>query len=93
MKESKKSLFSLLLALSMAMTMFVAWPATAYAATGEVSIDVGMFVGASSNMHNGGEVATESQWSYDATSHVLGLNTENGNYTLTGTNNSITVYN
>jgi hypothetical protein len=93
MKESKKSLFSLLLALSMAMTMFVAWPATAYAATDEVLIDVSRFVGASSNMNNGGDVTTHSQWSYNATSHVLGLNTENGNYRLTGTNNSITVYN
>jgi hypothetical protein len=93
MKESKKSLFSLLLALSMVLALFVAWPTTAYAATGEVLIDVSDFVGASSNMHNGGEAATESQWSYDATSHVLGLNTENGNYKLTGNNNSITVYN
>jgi hypothetical protein len=67
--------------------------ASAYAATGPVTIDVSTLGAA--NADNSADVATDSQWEYTSPVGIsegrLRLLTANGNYTLTGTNTDLQV--
>ena len=85
----KKRILAVLLSMVMTATMLVALPTAAHAATGMATIDVSLL--GATNQDNSGAVGTDSQWNYDASQQTLFLTTTGGNYTLTGTNPSLSV--
>jgi len=89
MIKKNKRMLALVLACALVTMLIGALPMTAGAATGPVTIDVSLLGG--SNVDNGADVATDSQWVYDASMQVLYLQSVNGNYTLIGTNSSLIV--
>ena len=86
--KSRKFLSVLLTLLMMAGVIAVA-PVMASAADGMATIDISALGGTDAN--NSAAVATESQWRYVDAGKRLFLDTENGNYTLTGTNANLCV--
>jgi len=85
----RRKIISKLIVFVMVFGMFSFAPMTVSAATGAVTINVNTLAG--TNQNNTASAATQSQWTYTASSNVLQLTTENGNYTLSGTNNNLTI--
>ena len=90
MKKKQKMIVSLLLTVIMVFGLFGGMSTTVSAAIGIATIDISTLGVMDTN--NSASAATESQWNYISTSTYLGLNTENGNYTLTGTNSDLNAW-
>ena len=80
---------SIFLTLAMAAAMLVAFPSTAHAVNGPVTINVGTLSALTPD--NSANSATESQWTYDDTTKILKLIEPNGMYTLRGSNSDLMV--
>jgi len=86
-----KRIFSILTAVCLLAGLAIAIaPVMAHAATGMATIDISTL--GDTDADNVAASATESEWAYDGTLHVLNLNTEGGNYTLTGANPNLGVW-
>jgi len=82
--RNTRKVLSALLALLMALALIpAAGVVTASAATGTASINIGTL--GATNQDNSGN-PTESYWYYSSAGKMLTLRTEDGNYSLTGTN-------
>ena len=90
MIKSKKVL-PIIISFAMVLSLFGFMPITTYAATGTAIINISGLGG--SDINNSAAADTESQWRYVDSSNYLFLDTVNGNYTLTGSNASLTVQN
>ena len=85
MKTNSKKLISTLLTLAMVFSLFIAMPPPkASAATGMATINLATLGNSNTVNDNSAQSATQSQWSYAQATRTLYLNTDGGNYTLTG---------
>jgi len=88
MQVSKRQALLLVLVI-LALSLSIATPLTAHAATGPVTIDLSLLTG---DRDNSSDAATDSQWSYDHIRRILSLETDLGVYTLTGSNPTLAIY-